>query len=82
MIATEFPRSLLALQPGPLALCGLGLLVAYKLAHVLYTAFLSPLSKIPGPKLCALTSVVDHYQSMVGGRRAEWIHSLHREYGT
>lgn len=72
---------LFALQPASLALAGVGLLVLYKLLRLFYVAFFSPLSKVPGPLLCALTSVVDSYQSTVGGRRAEWIHSLHEKYG-
>lgn len=78
---TASTATLLPLSATKLALSALGLLVLYKLASVFYTAFLSPLAKVPGPRLCALTSFVDSYQSMVGGRRAEWIHSLHQTYG-
>lgn len=68
-------------QPSTLAVGALGLVVLYKVVRTLYTAFLSPLAKIPGPTACALTSFVDSYQSTVGGRRSEWIHSLHQTYG-
>lgn len=70
------------MMTGSLVFVGLGLLVLYKLLRTLYIAFLSPLAKVPGPRLCTITSIVDSYQATIGARRAEWIHSLHEQYGT
>jgi hypothetical protein len=59
----------------------LALALLLKLGQIIYRAFLSPLAKVPGPFWCSVTSLVDKYQATVGGRRAEWIHSLHARYG-
>lgn len=55
--------------------------LALQSARVIYFAFCSPLSQVPGPLICKLTGAVDTYQAIVGGRRAEWMHSLHQVYG-
>ncbi len=56
-------------------------LLGYQLARILYHAFLSPLRRVPGPLHCSLTGSMDTYQSIVGGKRSAWIHSLHQKYG-
>ena len=47
---------------------------------MIYNAFVSPLSLIPGPKLCKISefSVASRRPE---GRVFEWFYQLHREYG-
>ncbi|KAG0133146.1 cytochrome P450 [Tuber indicum] len=51
----------------------------FVLGRVFYNVLLHPLSKIPGPKLCAATDVTYHFLS---GRYPFYIKSLHDRYGT
>jgi len=73
--AVDFPN--VRVLAGILALT----LVAFQLARVIYSAFFSPLSRVPGPLICKITGGVDAYQAIIGGRRAEWMHGLHSVYG-
>ena len=47
---------------------------------MIYNAFVSPLSLIPGPKLCTISefSVASRRPE---GRVFEWFYQLHRKYG-
>ena len=56
-------------------------------ACVVYVAvsrlYLSPLAKIPGPKLAAFTKLYEVYYDLVDGPRFPWVvEDLHRRYGT
>jgi len=46
-----------------------------------YVAFLGRNSHVPGPLLCKLTGFVDMYQTLLGARRSDWIHNVHKKYG-
>ena len=57
-----------------------------QLAYVIYAVvgriLLSPLRKIPGPKLAALTSWYEFYFDVIQPGRFVWkIKDLHKEYG-
>ena len=55
--------------------------LAYHVIHIVYLAYFSPVSRVPGPILCRFTGAVDMYQGVIGGRRAAWMHGLHQKYG-
>lgn len=56
--------------------------LAYIIYGVIYRIFLSPLAKIPGPKLAALTSWYEFYFDVVQPGRFVWkIKDLHNQYG-
>lgn len=49
----------------------------------IYRAYLSPLAKIPGPKLAGLTSWYEFYYDVVkGGQFTLHLQDLHRKYGS
>lgn len=50
------------------------------LSTLIYRAFFSPLSRIPGPLICRFTSLWIWYHSYAG-REARLINSLHEKYG-
>ena len=59
----------------------------YLVVLVIYTVvtrlFLSPLAKVPGPKLAALTYLYEWYYDIVQqGRFPFKVRSLHEKYGT
>ena len=61
-------------------------IVALLIAQVVYLAvyrlFLSPLGKIPGPKLAALTSWYEFYYDVILPGQFVWhIQELHSQYG-
>jgi hypothetical protein len=61
-----------------LALSGIGGLACL----VVYRLFLHPLSKIPGPKLAAVSRLYDfYYDCILGGQFAFKIEELHQKYG-
>ncbi|KAH9897642.1 cytochrome P450 [Cubamyces lactineus] len=47
---------------------------------IFYRLFLAPLSRLPGPKLCAITRLPLIYYEFSSERRV-WIHNLHLRYG-
>ena len=56
-------------------------IIAFSLAClVLYRLWLSPLARLPGPKICALTRLPLMYHEFNGNRR-KFIHALHLKYG-
>lgn len=61
----------------------LGLLQLGRLIYgVAYRLLLSPLAKIPGPKLAALTSWYEFYYDVIEPGQYVWkIRDLHAEYG-
>lgn len=47
-----------------------------------YRVFLSPLAKIPGPKIAAITSMYELYYDLVREGQFPWkLQELHRQYG-
>lgn len=61
---------------------GLGLLVLYCIGTAIYRLYLSPLAKIPGPKLAALTPWYNAYYDLVLGGQYVWrVEEMHRQYG-
>lgn len=72
---------MLDVDPRRLAAAAASLYILFCLCKRLYCSFLGPLSSVPGPLACRLTGLIDLRESIVGGRRAEWIHSLHEKYG-
>lgn len=64
-----------------------GLFFVYLVVWVIYTVvtrlFLSPLAKVPGPKLAALTYLYEWYYDIVEqGRFPFKVRRLHEKYGT
>lgn len=58
----------------------LALNLAYMIVNVIYFVTLSPLAKIPGPKLCAITRI-PYWLEYIRGNDVKWMHSLHIKYG-
>ncbi|KAI3399735.1 hypothetical protein diail_5802 [Diaporthe ilicicola] len=58
-----------------------GVLVAYIVAVIVYRLWFHPLSKIPGPKLLAVTDLPYLYQTHVQGSWPRRVTELHRRYG-
>lgn len=56
------------------------LLVAYVLGSAIYDIAVHPLSRIPGPKLCAV-SRIPYWGHLLGGTDCEWLRRLHQQYG-
>ena len=54
----------------------------YALTLAMYRAYFSPLSKIPGPKLAAMTQCYEMYYDLIQAARFPWqIKKLHELYG-
>jgi len=54
----------------------------YGLTIAIYRAYCSPLSKIPGPKLAAMTQCYEMYYDLIKKARFPWqIQKLHDLYG-
>ncbi|KAK3985847.1 cytochrome P450 [Cladorrhinum sp. PSN332] len=65
---------------------GLYLLITVSLAHFIsvavYRLYLSPLAKIPGPKLAALTYLYEaYYEVYLGGQYFKRVAEMHKQYG-
>jgi len=70
----ESPANLLALLFS-LFLASIAWVVTYRL-------FFHPLSKIPGPKLAAISRIYDfYYDCILGGKFVFKIEELHKQYG-
>ena len=62
-----------------LALC---LVLLYVAALSIYRLYLSPLAKIPGPKVAALTRLYEVYYDLYQEGRFPWkLKELHEHYG-
>ncbi|RPA91823.1 cytochrome P450 [Choiromyces venosus 120613-1] len=56
--------------------------LVYRIGIVFYRLYLDPLSKFPGPKLAAATSLYEMYYDIVEGGTLVWkMDELHRKYG-
>jgi hypothetical protein len=65
-----------------LLLLGIGAFVTYHLAKSIYRLYFHPLSKIPGPKLAAITSAYEFYFNVVKRGMFIWeMQRLHEIYG-
>ncbi|KAK4047062.1 hypothetical protein OIV83_005625 [Microbotryomycetes sp. JL201] len=67
-----------------LARCALGAIaafLAYQLCRAIYFAFASPLAKVPGPFACKVSGIPEFVNTLIRGRRSEWIYELHQQYG-
>lgn len=61
---------------------GASLAAVYMTALAVYRLYLSPLAKIPGPKIAALTSWYNAYHDLVRGGQYVWTtEEIHRKYG-
>ncbi|KAF3480353.1 cytochrome P450 [Arthroderma uncinatum] len=59
-----------------------GLFLAYSICLIIYRAYFSPLSKIPGPKLAAITWWYQFYYDVVHKGQYIWaVRSMHEKYG-
>ncbi|KAF9886007.1 hypothetical protein FE257_012188 [Aspergillus nanangensis] len=57
-------------------------LVAYGCVVAIYRLYFHPLSKFPGPKLAAITSIYEFYYNVLKDGLFVWeIEKMHREYG-
>ncbi|KAK3343539.1 benzoate 4-monooxygenase cytochrome P450 [Lasiosphaeria hispida] len=74
--ATSPPNTLWAAL---VALFGLGYLVR-TIAEAIYDIYFRPLSKFPGPKLCAFSNI-PHCAWFLGGRQPYKLLELHKKYG-
>jgi hypothetical protein len=60
----------------------LALIGVYTLSLAIYRLWLSPLSKIPGPKLAALTGLYEFYWDCLKVGQYKWrIEEMHEKYG-
>ena len=55
--------------------------VSIRLVTIVHLAFFTPRSRVPGPLLSKVTNLVDIYETLIRGRRSEWMHELHQQYG-
>ena len=59
-----------------------GAFTVYVIYVFVYYLYLSPLARIPGPKIAALTKWYEIYYDLVDGPRFPWIvEELHQKYG-
>ncbi|CAG9997061.1 unnamed protein product [Clonostachys byssicola] len=59
-----------------------GLFVLYWVWTAIYRLYLSPLAKIPGPKIAALTTWYCAYHDIIRGGQYIWVvEEMHRKYG-
>lgn len=68
--------------PSQIGLSAVVFSLVYILSVVLYRLVLSPLTRVPGPKLAALTGCYEMYYDLVEKARFPWkIVELHEKYG-
>ncbi|KAI1494267.1 cytochrome P450 [Biscogniauxia mediterranea] len=77
LLALLFPDGILSSRT---ALLCVFLTCAYVVVTVTYALVLDPLSKFPGPKLCAL-SRIPYWLETIKGTDVQWMYNLHRKYG-
>jgi len=65
---------------GQLVLFLASILIAKIVYEIVYNYYISPLSVIPGPRLCAI-SKLPVIRQRLGGRMFAWVSSLHKQYG-
>ncbi|KAF4845946.1 Cytochrome P450 monooxygenase orf6 [Colletotrichum siamense] len=59
-----------------------GVIVLYWVCLAIYRLYLSPLAKVPGPKIAALTSWYAAYHDIWRGGQYVWVvEEMHRQYG-
>ncbi|KAK2765686.1 cytochrome p450 [Colletotrichum kahawae] len=59
-----------------------GVIILYWVCVAIYRLYLSPLAKVPGPKIAALTSWYAAYHDIWRGGQYVWIvEEMHRQYG-
>ncbi|KAJ5710309.1 Cytochrome P450 monooxygenase sdnE [Penicillium malachiteum] len=60
----------------------LGLLALYIVWIAIYRLYFSPLARVPGPKIAAITSWYCAYHDIINGGRYIWVvEEMHRKYG-
>jgi hypothetical protein len=60
------------------------LFAVYAIILAVYRLYLSPIAKIPGPKLAALTQYYETYYELIsggGGNFTRRIQKMHKDYG-
>lgn len=56
--------------------------LSYVLLRAIYRLYFHPISKFPGPKLAAITSLYGFYFNVIKGGRYLWeIEKMHQRYG-
>ena len=82
MSKDQLPKSFLGYVPSDLLLFALSGLVIYIVYVGIYRLYLSPLAKVPGPRLAALTEWYEFYYDVIKRGRYTWkIEELHEQYG-
>ena len=62
--------------------CSVGLLIVYLTSTTIYHLYLSPISKIPGPKIAGATWWYEYYHDIVTyGKYVFKVMDMHKEYG-
>lgn len=63
-------------------LWGISIYILFVVVWTIYSVYLGPLSKFPGPKLAAATLWYEcYYDVILGGQYTFKIEELHRKYG-
>lgn len=76
------PFNHIRLSSSDIPLFAICVLVVYIVYGAIYRLFLSPLAKIPGPRLAALTDFYEFYYDGIKRGRYTWkIAELHKKYG-
>lgn len=82
MSTMELPKSILALTRSDIPVYVVCVLLVYTVYGAIYRLFLSPLAKVPGPRLAALTEWYEFYYEVIKRGRYTWkIAELHEKYG-
>lgn len=63
-------------------LVGLIGIASYQFLKIVYRLYFHPLSRIPGPKLTAITSLYEFYYDIIcDGRFTFQVEKMHKQYG-